>query len=185
MNLNQGYSFTLTIPYEKRVYYSGKRRKYGSLTQKQQWYFLCDLMTKSTWITHFDFIDYVFEEHGDGRLHIHGYAIVNHLYQDIGAMERLVDNFYTVNSIVNIKMSVYLSLSNIQRTYKDKQYWFDYMEKNQDNIIFKSHYQTEKDDNEKLDKGVVRIHTRAVSPPPEYYDTYRFTGETNKFFVEI
>lgn len=180
----EGYSFTLTIPPEKRVYYCGKRRKYGSLSNKQQWHFLCELMMKCIWQSHFSFIDYVFEQHNDGRLHIHGYGIPHKMYENFGVVERLVDNFYTLNQIVGIKRSVYVRLSKVEQTLVDKSYWLDYINKHQHEIIFRSHYEEELAHKKSLDNGVV-IETRSISPPPEYYDKYRFTGEINKFFVEI
>lgn len=178
----KGYSFTLTIPPNKLVYYSGKRRRFGKLTLKQQWGFLCNLMIKCIWISHFKFIDYVFEKHTDERLHIHGYAIPHSMFKDYGVVERMVDNFYTLNQIVGIKPSVYQRLSKIERTFKCEDYWYDYMNKNQDNIIFKSHYTNALEEQKALDNGVV-IETQ----PKEEFDnnTYRFDGIPHKFLIEI
>lgn len=184
MDLNQGFSFTFTIPIEKMVYYAGRRRKYGSLTNKQQHKFLCDLMTKIIWSEHYSMIDYVFERHQNESLHIHGYAIIKEEYANLMPVYILRASFYEHNQIVGIKSSVYERLSDIQQTYANRQIWFDYMAKNQKDIIFKSHYAQAVEDKKNIDGGVV-IETRSTSPPPEYYDTYRFTGERNKFFVEI
>lgn len=183
-DLDQGFSFTFTIPIEKLVYYAGRRRKFGSMSNKQQHVFMCDLMTKVTWIEHYSFIDYVFEKHQNGSLHIHGYAIVKEEYSHLNPVLILRASFYEHNQIVGIKPSVYERLSNIQQTYANSQYWFDYMNKNQDEIIYKSHYNQAIEDRKNLDNGV-KIEHRTPSPPPEYYDKYRFTGGKNNFTVEI
>lgn len=175
----KGYSFTLTIPANKLVYYSGKRRRYGKLTLKQQWGFLCGLMMKCVWISHYTFIDYVFEKHQDERLHIHGYAIPSKIFENLGVVEKMIDDFYTLNQIVGIKQSVYMRLSDIQQTFKSEDFWYDYMNKNQDNIIFKNHYTSNLEETKKLDDGVV-IETQPIDN-----NIYRFEGIPHKFLLEI
>jgi len=181
------FSFTFTIPANKKVYYAGKRRRYGSMLQKCQHKLINDLFVKIIWHNHFEFIDYVFEAHEDGRLHVHGIAIVADDFINILPIYSLRDFFYQHNSIIGIAPSVYDRLSRIEETRTDINCWLRYIEKHQNDIIYKSNYRAEQEDAAKLDNGVrpVLIEFRPISPPPEYYDTYRFTGENKKFFVEI
>lgn len=182
------YAFTFTIPSTKRVYYSGRKRTYGTLLQSQQHKLICDLMTKIIWWDHFEFLDYVFEEHADKRLHIHGYAIVKQNFMDIKPVHLLRDAFYTHGQIIKIAMSNYLRLSDIQQIYTDLSFWLNYINKHQNEILYKSHVAQEQEDIKALDipaeikrRATCLIDTR----PDDYYDTYRFTGKVNKFLVEI
>lgn len=185
MNFQEpGFSFTFTIPMEKLVYYAGRRRKYGSLSNKQQHTFLCDLMTKCIWVEHYSYIDYVFEYHANNTLHLHGYAIVKEDYINFNPVYLLRASFYEHNQIVGIKPSVYERLSDIQQTKANKQYWFDYINKHQDEIVFKSHFTQEQEHKKQLDNGV-KIERREEPPSEDYYDKYRFTGGRNNFILEI
>lgn len=188
-NSNPYFSFTFCIPPPKKVYYAGRRRAYGSMNQQAQYKFLCDLMTKSIYMSHFEEIDYVFEAHQDGRLHIHGYVKVEEAYMNIQPVYLLRDNFYSINNIVNIAPKVYMGISNIQQTYFYIGFWEQYIEKHQQDIIYKSPYRIEKENAAELDvsNNVVRIEHRPITPPPEYYDTYRFKGKenNNNFIVEF
>lgn len=192
------FSFTLTIPASKKVYYSGKRRRYASMNHKAQYTFLNALMLKIIFSAHFDMIDWVFEEHEDGRLHIHGYAIVCEEFKHLAPVEFLVNLFYTHNSIVGITSTeVIKRLSNIQKTQVDIKYWLEYMEKNQDKIKFYSPYRQEEiERNNYYTVPYVSIE-RKEDKPKQWYDeiingdlspierdkTYKFKKE--KFIVEF
>lgn len=148
------YSFTFTIPPFKKVYYNGKRRAYGSLSPKQQYTLLESVMMKVINPLKFAEIDWVYEKHEDGRLHIHGYAHLEPGPENLGAVHILRDDFYTVNQIIGMKLSSYLKVSDIQETYHDITFWHHYIQKNQDEIVFKNGYTQQKELTENLDNGL-------------------------------
>lgn len=174
----KSFSFTFTIPSFKKVYWRSKRKSYFTLSPNQQYHFLEDLMMKIINPVNFCYIDWVYEKHEDGRLHIHGYVITTPSNDD--KVYLLRDSFYSYNKKVNIKMSSYLKISDIQQTYLSIDHWLSYIQKHQNDIAFKNGYINEKDLTKALDNGVVNIQTI----PEDYYDTYRF-GQTRKFTVEI
>ncbi len=146
--LPKSYSFTLTLYPQKMVYYSGRRRSYGSMNTQAQSKFLNDHMVKIIWHDHFLFIDWVFEEHEPSSLlkglHIHGLAIVKPEYEHLQPVSSLVYAFYSQNQVIGItSLNVIKTLSNIQQTTKDIKYWERYMLKNQDKIKFYSPYRTQ------------------------------------------
>ncbi len=145
----QTYSFTLTIPIDKKVYYCGKRRRYGSMMQSQQHKFLCELIKKVINPEHFKYFNYIFEEHENDiiteknknkRLHIHGFMIVNKEFNKILPVNKFVQLFYEQEQIIGLEQNVYDKLSNIQKTYDNINYWINYINKNQNTIIYKSDY---------------------------------------------
>lgn len=158
MNLNKSFSFTFTIPAFKKVYYNGKRRPYGSLSPNQQFHFLEDIMIKCINPLKFVHIDWVYEEHEDKRLHIHGFCICspNNGY----AVNILRDDFYSFGQRIGIKICSYLKLSDIQQTYYDLNYWVEYCNKNQNNIKYKNKYSQEIELHQALDFGL------ELAPPP-------------------
>lgn len=185
------YSFTFTIPAFKKVYWNGKRRAYGSLSPSQQFHFLEDIMTKIINPLYYKFIDWIYEKHEDGRLHIHGFVKCDEEHDD--KIFLLRDTFYSYNEKINIKMSSYLKISDIQRTYADINYWLEYMNKNQNDIIFKNGYTQQQELISALDAGIVKInHNKRYKRPEGYWLKYRF-GENhpdeyetdNSFEVEI
>ena len=115
MDLKKSFSFTFTIPAFKKVYYDKKRRPYGSLSPKQQYVLLENIMCNIINPLHFEFIDWVYEKHEDGRLHIHGYVITTPENDD--KIFILRDSFYSYNQKINLKMSSYLKISDIQKLY--------------------------------------------------------------------
>lgn len=189
------YSFTFTIPANKKVYYASRKRKYGSLTQKQQHKMLCDLMTKIIWWEHFDFLDYVFEEHQDKRLHIHGFAVVKHQYINIHPVYLLRDAFYSHGQIIKIAQSRYLQLSDIQLTKVHLNFWIKYINKHQDEILFRSHFSQSQIDSENLDiraatgnMASCQIETRLDDIYTEQNKVYRFKPnkpKNDKFEIEF
>lgn len=145
----QIYSFTLTIPGTKKVYYCGKRRRYGTLNQSQQHKFLCELIKKVIKSEHFKYFNYIFEEHENDiiteknknkRLHVHGFMVVNKEFNKILPVEKFVQSFYEQEKIIGLEQNVYDKLSNIQKTYDNINYWINYINKNQNTIIYKSDY---------------------------------------------
>jgi hypothetical protein len=181
------YSFTFTIPAPKKVYYAGRRRAYGSMNQLAQSKFLNNLMTQIIHSEDFEFIDWIFEAHTDGRLHLHGYChIVKETSNPEFYIKRLQHDFYSYNMIVGLtSFKNYDKLCDVQETRTNINYWLEYINKNQDTIIFKSPQRTEQDNQMSLDKGVCKIEERIINTDnDDYYDTYRF-GVSNKFTVEI
>ena len=122
------------------------------------------------------FIDWVYEKHDDGRLHIHGYVILTKEYEDEVYVMR--DSFYSYNQKINIKMSSYLKISDIQKTYLDISFWNNYIQKHQDEIIFKNGYTQQQELTQSLDYGV-KIDTCDYTIDN---NKYRFKG---KLIVEI
>lgn len=187
------FSFTLTIPSFKKVYYDGCSIAYGLLPQKKQHLFLENLLLKVMRPLKYDFIDYVFEEHEDGRLHIHGYC-TNCQHEDVVL---LVHDFYTYNRIIGMSIKSYKKVSNIQQSsYDNISPWLYYIEKHQDKILYRSRYRQEKIDSCQLDgRPIVFIekNDRACNTSEfEDYNTfnnsYDFKGKdtkNNKFTIEI
>lgn len=144
------YGFTFTIPANKKVYYDGRRRKFSQMALSSQSIFINQLMTKIIWQEHFSFIDWVFERHEPskddklGRLHIHGYALVKKEYDHLCPLNLLANSFYTHNGIIGIASSIYPRLCNIQRTYSDLNYWYEYINKKQGEINYHSPYNSQK-----------------------------------------
>ncbi len=178
------YSFTFTIPGVKKVYYSGRKRAFGSMNLKAQHTFLNDLMTKIIWNDSFKFIDWVYEKHEDERLHIHGFVCVDEFLAE-APIRKLQRDFYQHKNIVNMAETSYMRLSHVEKTYKDVKYWKKYIDKHQDEIIYHSPTYVQFMLFQNLDKGVI------IERPPlidtsadDYYDTYRF-GTQNKFTVEM
>lgn len=123
------FCFTFTIPAFKKIWYSGRKRAYASLSRDLQYKFLEDCMARSTMSD--DKILYVYECHEDGRLHIHGMVFKTSF--DYVALIR--DKFYSHHSI-GLAVSKYVKISDIQQTYYDSRFFIDYMNKNQDKIEF-------------------------------------------------
>lgn len=186
MDLKKSFSFTFTIPPFKKVYWNTKRRQYANLSMSQQYHFLEDIMMKIIHPLRYNHIDWVYEQHEDKRLHIHGYCILEEPYFE--EVYLLRDSFYSLNQKIGIKMSSYLKLSDIQETRADLNYWIEYINKHQDNIMFKNGYTQQKELTQSLDCGVVSSIYSNVKLPnwcdePDN-DKYRFKGK-NKFIVEI
>lgn len=121
------YSFTFTIPTFKNVYYKGNRRRFGNMTQEQQFDFLESHLHK---INSFAEIKWVYEEHEDFRLHIHGY-VCNTAKEP---MNEFRHKFYSYP--ISMTEKSYLKISDIQRTTNHISYFVDYMSKHQDKIKF-------------------------------------------------
>lgn len=173
MNLinTKSFSFTFTIPPFKKVYWKSKRRKYGSLSNNQQYFFLEDIMIKIINPLNFYYIDWIYEKHEDGRLHIHGFVILDDEKEN--EIYKLRDTFYSYNERINIKICSYLKLSDIQETRVDINYWLEYINKHQNEIIYKNGYRQMNEDINNLEYGIVKIKGR-YKRPEGYYDTYRF-----------
>lgn len=185
------FSFTLTVPPTKQVYYSGRRRKFGSLSQHHQYTFLKNHICKVLYASHYDEFDFVFEEHKNLCLHVHGFAVVNPEYMHYAVMERFIDDFYQQGQVIGIKPRVYKQISDYQQCLTNPKYWEDYISKHQDNIKFFSPLRQQEKELKDLEHGICKIQPRPPTPPtpPEgYYDEYRFKGkneENNIFFVEL
>jgi len=186
MNLKT-YSFTFTIPPFKKVYWNSKRRPYANLSPSQQYHFLEDIMMKIINPLKFNYIDWIYEEHEDKRLHLHGFCMCDEPNYDEVFVLR--DSFYSINQKIGIKMSSSLKVSDIQQTYSDLNYWLEYINKHQDKIIFKNGYTQQKELTEGLDYGVVKhsFNDCSMNLPnwcDEPDDKYKFKGK-NKYIVEI
>lgn len=191
-NLDEWYSFTLTVPPLKKVYYAGRKRTFSQMLPKQQYIFFEEIICRVIRPNKFRFIDYVYEFHDKNdwkHLHIHGLCKTNH----INNVLEFVHDFYTYNSKIGIKHSQYVKLSNIQKTKLDISFWQTYISKAQDKIIYKSSYTTQLEETAKLDgKHAVFIETK-----DNYFDlssldsddynsfskTYDFKGRN--FIVEL
>lgn len=187
------YSFTFTIPAFKKVYWNAKRRPYGSLSPNQQYHFLEDIMMKIINPLNYIFIDWVYEKHDDGRLHIHGYVNLDEEHN--AEIYKLRDAFYSYNDKINIKISSYLKLSDIQETKTNINFWIAYMDKHQNDIVFKNGYAQQQDLIQNLDAGIVKIiDNKRYRRPDNFFLIPRFnsldipiyeTDTDNELSVEI
>lgn len=147
--IEEAYSFTFTIPARKKVYYDTRRRVFGKMALSQQSKFMNNLLMKTIWQEHFNYIDWVFERHEpteddkQGRLHIHGYALVKKKYLHLEPLYLLANSFYTHNKIIGLANSVYPRLINIQKTLVDINYWYEYINKSTENMPYKSPYNSQ------------------------------------------
>lgn len=123
------FSFTFTIPAFKKIWYNGKSQQYGKMTQDKQYNFLENLLQKIISVD--DKILWIYEEHEDSRLHIHGYIYNTHF----DYMAQIRDKFYSHHSI-GIAVSKYVKISDIQQTSYHPKFFVDYMNKHQDKIKF-------------------------------------------------
>lgn len=151
------FSFTLTIPTFKKIYYQGNSIAYGKLPQAHQYNFLENHLVRLIRPNNFDFIDWIYEEHNDidNRLHIHGYAKgceIEHVIE-------LIHDFYTHGRTIGMSMSSYKKCSNLQQsTYDTLDPWLTYIDKQQDKIIYRSRYRQELIDIGNLDNGLEPIY---------------------------
>lgn len=183
------YSFTFTIPPQKKVYYGGKRRIYSSMNHKAQSNFLNDLIIKTLPSSKFLFYEWVFEEHKEeqmkGNLHIHGFCStsIEDAEAPIREFQRL---FYTHNQIIGLKL--YHKLSDIQKTLTNISHWKSYMAKHQDEMLYKMPLLQQNEDINHLDNGIIKVEHNPNTPiseyPDDYWKTYRFKGH-NKFMVDL
>lgn len=192
LSFDEWYSFTLTIPPLKKVYYAGRKREFGKMLPKQQHTFLEEIICRVIRPNKFRFIDYVYEFHDKNsweHLHIHGLCKTD----NINNVREFVHDFYSYNNKIGIKPSQYIKLSNIQKTLLDISFWNTYISKAQDKIIFKSSYTQQLEEISKLDsKPLILIEERLPSYDSEDlgdYNTsdksYPFKGKNQKFIVEI
>lgn len=141
------FSFTLTIPAHKMVTYYAKRIKYCYLTNKQQYILLEDVLAKLFF--HDDEVNWVYERHSDGRLHIHGFVkntYYDYLYQNI-------KKFYS-DYRINIGPRTFNKIMDIQETYNDLNYWHNYIQKHQHEIVYKSRFLDEQANIQAIENGV-------------------------------
>lgn len=144
------YSFTLTVPARKKVYYDKRRRVFCQMSLSQQCNFLNNLLLKVIWQEHFNFIDWTFERHEAtpddklGRLHIHGFAIVKKSYEYLAPLHLLCNSFYTHNKIIGLSPNVYPRLCDIQQTTDSPEYWYEYIHKHNQDMPYKSPYNSQK-----------------------------------------
>jgi len=182
----KNYSFTFTVPSFKKVFYKGKYHAYGSLPQCHQYALLENVLQDSS---NFNCIKWVYEEHADKRLHIHGFINI--------AFEEQVDlfrDFFYRDYRIKISRKSYLKISDVQETYKDIQFFIDYMNKYQGEIVYFQSIDEHKKLYKSLDglKHIVKIEYNVDLPPPDLiqessnlpYENYLF-GKLNKFIVEI
>lgn len=186
------YSFTLTITDTKTVYWKGKRRHYGELSNDDQYQLLEKQMIK---INKFKDIMWVYETHEPtakypARLHIHGF-VRNTNYDE---MNSFVMDFY--DKPIHLAYGGIIKCSNIQKTLVDIDYFIDYIKKEQSTIKYYMSNLQEKKESAALDgkKFKVEIKTNIT---PQYLnsleehlenrnlgDEYLF-GKNKTFFVEI
>lgn len=181
------FSFTLTIPSFKNIYYNGRRIQYGKLTQDKQYDFLEDHLQN---INTFSNIRWVYEEHKEDprkRLHVHGY-IENEYHE---CVKDFVDRFYSHHK-VSMSVSSYLKMSDIQKTLVNIDYFKNYMEKHQHEIKY---YMKVIEDEKRCDildeKFKVKIeygpnlNTVLQSLDEEHLGQEYLFGKQKKFILEI
>lgn len=183
--------FTLTIPPFKRINYkSGRKghyypRAFGTMAQIEQRNYLDDAISfimKSTYQ-----IKYVFEEHEDKRLHVHG-LLFNCSPEDASDF---MMNFYAYVGINSMKK--YQKISDLKECI-NRDMWLDYINKNQHRMI-KSRYDREQDHFKSLDHGIVNIENNISA---QYFNSlgehleseilgneYLFGKTNNKYIVEL
>lgn len=185
------YSFTLTIPSKKKVYYQSKYVIFSKLSHLLQYDFLENHLQH---INRFTSIKWVYEEHTekDKRLHVHGY-VLNTVEEEI---KDFIDRFYKYPIILSYK--TYHRLCDYQKTIIDLDYWKEYCEKNQKNIKYYMRVDENKKHELALDgkesKFKVLIETNldahyfnALEQNQESLEVghkYPF-GKNNKFLVEF
>lgn len=156
MEIENFYSFTFTIPPKKKVYYSGRRRVFSSMNLQAQCNFFNNLLMRVFPSSRCIDYDWVFELHTQGimagNLHIHGYVITNNdeMEAPVRELQRL---FYTHNQIIGL--TSYMNLSTIEKCHTDRNYWLEYINKNQQNFLFKSPQRQQKETQRALDAGIV------------------------------
>lgn len=193
------FSFTLTVPRMKKVWYEGKFHNYALLSLRDQHNFLENRLQK---IVYSDWnIIYVYEQHeitekdNSGRLHIHG--MIYDTYFDL--VQQFILKFYEFP--INCAPKTALKISNVQKTYKDVKYFLNYMNKNQDKICFYMGAYQQQKDCDALD-GLTTTFKEEIKPLNEEYfrdlknhlnrkyltDDYLHSLvkiQRNKFFIEI
>lgn len=122
------YAFTFTIPPFKNVYYKSNKRQYGKMPQNMQYDFLenhiqkCSSLLKNC--------QWVYEEHEDKRLHIHGFVKDTHWAE----MEEFRARFYEYP--ISMSYKSYDKMSKLEKTIVNISYWESYIEKNQSKIKY-------------------------------------------------
>lgn len=150
------FSFTLTIPAHKQVCYNSRRIKYKYLTNLQQYHLIEDVLSKIFLFD--DEINWVYEQHEDKRLHIHGY-IKNSYYEYLFEQ---IKKFYS-DYRINIGQRTMNKIIDIQQTIISIDYWKNYCSKHQDTIIYKSKYQQQEDLSQSLERGApVQSQTKPI-----------------------
>lgn len=145
------FSFTITIPAFKNVIHNGRKIQYGQLSQISQYNLLEDVM-KSIGKSSIDIL-YVYEEHSDKRLHIHG-MVFNDIFE---CVQDFILDFYR-DYRIGIKSHKKIfgderngRIADIQATRINKLYFIRYMEKHQDTIKFFARKEQEEKEGDQLD----------------------------------
>lgn len=130
------FSFTLTIPAFKNVIHNGRKIQYGQLSQISQYNLLEDVM-RSIRKSSYDIL-YVYEEHADKRLHIHG-MFFNEIYEC--ARDFILDFYRDYRICIKSHKKIFGDETNgriadLQQTLVNKLFFIRYMEKHQDTIKF-------------------------------------------------
>lgn len=182
---NGNFSFTFTIPGFKNVYYQGNRRPYGKLTQERQYDFLENHLQH---INKFPDIKWVYEEHEDTRLHIHGW-VKNTCGEE---MDDFRHRFYS--HPVAMTQKSYEKISNIQKTLFLLDYFDVYMKKNQHKIKYFMRVIENERIRKAMDEGVYiepNISAQYVNSLEQHLESemlgneYNFGKKHNKFIIEL
>lgn len=144
------FSFTLTLPAFKNVICEGKSYPYGRLSQISQYNLLENVIGAIS--EGYDIL-YVYEEHEDKRLHIHG-MIFNEIYE---AARDFILSFYR-DYRIGIKSAKKIfgdekngRISDLQETRLNKDFFIRYMEKTQDTIKYFPRKQQEEKEMDQLE----------------------------------
>lgn len=188
--MSENYSFTFTIPAFKKVYYKSRYRVYSKMNQLEQYHFLEKQLHR---YNIFKMIKWVYEEHEDKRLHVHGYI----LNTQLNRVEEFRNNFYTFP--INIQRKSYDMFSLIKFIF-DERGWVDYCNKHQREIIYRMGVDQDIKNGCNLDSKeyYLKIEERE-DISPQYFNSiergsiddsdmgpsgYLF-GKLNKFTIEI
>lgn len=180
------YGFTFVIPSTKKVLYqSGRKNKnylrnYGYLKQHEQRAFLDRILSDISLNVR---CKWVYEEHEDKRLHVHGIIYDEHEEYVMQYRNKFYEQVGYKSPKCYLKYSDIRELNNISA-------WEDYMNKQH----IKSKYEQEQKEFKDFDYGIVQISTRL----DEYYnsltshlesemldDTYKFGTKNKKYIVEL
>lgn len=175
------FSFTIQIPAFKRVMYKNKAYEYGRLSQSQQYELLEGVLSECVKGRK---IIWVYEEHQDKRLHIHGM-----IFDEIEECARdfILDVYRHYAIHINSYKKIFgdernAKMCDFQKTIKDIRYFMLYMQKHQDQIKYFQRRQEEERESSKLDGRPMQI---LEDKKPDLPDEFIYDLEYNYPYREL